>query len=437
MTARRPRPIAPLLLVTSLLLLLPWPIAGQTTGETVPVSPPPLEACFAPGTPDSVVEQHRARRTWAQLTSLQDRSTRHQLSDRWTCTATNGCGLSQGDPVTLTWSIVPDGTSIYGFNGEATAPSNLQSWLNGIYGTQETWLAIFQQVFDRWAELTGLTYVYESADDGAAMTQFSVPGGSLGVRGDIRIAAHLIDDDWGVLAYNFFPDTGDMVLDSADAFFDSTGNNSLGLRNVFAHEHGHGLGMSHVCPVDQTKLMEPYVSSAFDGPQHDDILAGNRGYGDRFETADSPGTAKNLGTLTSVDLSDLSIDDNSDADYYSFTVAPGSNLSVTVTPIGFTYLQGPQCVAGSSYNTKDNHDLSLTVLGSNGTTVLASVDSRSAGLEETLTNLALTEGTGPYYAVIEGSGANEAQLYRLALTVGDQLMIFEDSFESGNTDAWN
>ena len=30
-------------------------------------------------------------------------------------------------------------------------------------------------------------------------------------RGDVRIAGRTIDGNFGILAYNFFPDTGDMV----------------------------------------------------------------------------------------------------------------------------------------------------------------------------------------------------------------------------------
>ena len=69
-----------------------------------------------------------------------------------------------------------------------------------------------------------------------------------------------ITGNFGILAYNFFPNSGDMVIDVPDSFYNNTSNNSLGLRNTLAHEHGHGLGLSHVCPVNQTKLMEPFIS---------------------------------------------------------------------------------------------------------------------------------------------------------------------------------
>ena len=82
-----------------------------------------------------------------------------RLDNRWSATATDGGGLQRGDPTTLTWSFIPDGTSIPGGNqgaGEAASGSNLRAFLNGIYGSQAVWQAVFQQVFDRWSQLTGL-----------------------------------------------------------------------------------------------------------------------------------------------------------------------------------------------------------------------------------------------------------------------------------------
>ena len=157
---------------------------------------------------------------------------KHRLNSRWNVTATDGPGLVQGDPTTITWSYLPDGTNIPGFINEPASPSDLHAWLDGIYGNFATWHAHFESMFARWAELTRNTYVYEANDDGALFVDSL---GELGVRGDVRIGGHFIDGNSGVLAYNFFPNNaGDMVLDSADAFFNNTGSNSLRLRNVLS-----------------------------------------------------------------------------------------------------------------------------------------------------------------------------------------------------------
>ncbi|MEM9556404.1 MAG: matrixin family metalloprotease [Acidobacteriota bacterium] len=414
-----------------LALLVVSPLAADTAHSTVPATDAsalvPM-TCFAQGSDPSLVEAAHQRFWDARLrTSLQPPSGEQGFTfndaDRWSVTATDGAGLGQGDPTTLTWSIVPDGTSIFGYNGEPTSPSNLRAFLNSIYGSQAVWLPIFQGVFDRWSELNGVSYVYEPNDDGSPWTSTNIAAGQLGVRGDVRISGHFIDGNSNVLAYNFFPNFGDMVLDTGDNTYTNTSNGSLILRNILAHEHGHGLGLFHVCPVSQTKLMEPFLSTAFDGPQFDDILATNRGYGDNLESNDTVGTSTSLGSIASgsgVVVGAVSIDDNSDGDVYAFGVSGASSLDVSLTPVGGTYLSGPQnpngsCSPGSNYNAGDNQNLRFDVIASNGSTVLASVDAVGAGSTETLSGLALS-GAGTYYIDVAGPN-NEAQLYELAIDV--------------------
>lgn len=436
-------------LIPALLLVLAVP-AVLVAGDVPEPTPPDFSqipddalvpvACFAEGTPGSLVAHyHRRTPTFAgnPRTSLQGppdgrgggnlgglESFQFPDSARWSATTLSGGGLGQGDPTIITWSIVPDGTSIFGYNGEPTSPSNLRAFLNSIYGSQAVWLPLFQQVFDRWGELTGNTYVFEPNDDGSPWTSTNIAAGQAGVRGDVRISGHTIDGTSGVLAYNFFPNFGDMVIDTADATYTNLANNSRILRNVLAHEHGHGLGISHVCPVNQTKLMEPFLSTAFDGPQFDDILAGNRGYGDSLEHNDTPGTASSLGSFSPGNgtmLGTRSVDDNSDPDFFSFTVGSGTNASVTVNPLGSTYLSGPQnpngsCSAGTNFNALSQQDLALEILDTNGTTVLASANSTGAGSSESLSNVALP-GAGTYFFRVSGP-SNVAQMYEFDLQVG-------------------
>jgi hypothetical protein len=356
------------------------------------------------------------------------------VGNRWSSTATNGDGLGQGDPTTITWSIVPDGTVLpFGTAGagEPAANSALIDRLDSIYGdtpgpdlTSRSWFPHFTQIFDRWEQISGNTYVYEANDDGNPISNSGSDNpGVLGVRGDVRIGGHLIDGNSGILAYNYFPINGDMVIDTADNFYENLTGNSLGLRNVLAHEHGHGLGINHVCPVNQTKLMEPFISFAFDGPQHDDILAVNRGYGDRFEHNDSNAAPTNLGApgFTTVQLNNISIDDNSDEDWYSFTVAENTQLDATLNPIGATYLNGPQnsngsCSPGTLFNSLVINDLGIEILDPNGTTVIAVANGNPAGVSESLFNVPMLSA-GTYFARVFGGTANNVQLYELLLTL--------------------
>jgi len=366
-------------------------------------------------------------------------SLKFQTFRRWFSTATDGSGLYQGDPMTLTWSVVPDGTPITSGYGEPAAPSSLRAFLTTIYGSEAAWFAVFQHVFDRWGQLTGITYVYESSDDGATLPSF---GGTIDVRGDIRIGGHAIDGDYGVLAYNYYPDIGDMVIDTPDSFYNNTASNSLNLRNTVAHEHGHGLGLKHSCPLNQTKLMEPMLTTSFDGPQHDDILGANRFYGDRFEDNDTSGAAAVLGAFGSTTKADLSVDDNTDADVYGFVVDAGATIDVTITPIGITYRSGPQnsdgsCSAGTNYDSLNIQDLEVRVLDVNGSTALAAADLNGVGQPEMLDDIALSSGAGTYYVEITGDATDAAQLYQLSMTVSPSKEIFTDGVETGDTTCWS
>jgi hypothetical protein len=415
---------------------------GADPSSELTVREPAL--CFAPGTPPEVVQRalERQIRSSEHHSFSPSTAMKYELAFRWTSTASTGGYLRQGDPMTLTWGVVPDGTAIPGAAsvGDGSAPSNLRSFLDGIYGSEAAWLAVFQQVFDRWGQLTGITYVHEANDDGAQLTSF---GGQLGVRPDIRIGGHLIDGPYGILAYNYYPNNGDMVIDTGDTFFNDTSQSSVKLRNTAAHEHGHGLGLDHSCPMDQTKLMEPMLTTAFDGPQHDDILATNRFYGDRFEHSDSSATAASLGTFGSLTQTNLSIDDNADTDVYSLTVDGESALEVRVTPIGLTYLSGPQqtvapygCTAASSFDSLTIQDLQIRVLAPDGASVLAVVDANGVGQAETLSDVTLA-GAGTYFVEVSGDTTNDAQMYEMNLTVSPSDLLFADGFESTDTNAWS
>eukprot|EP00913_Durusdinium_trenchii_P023326 g21904.t1 len=367
-----------------------------------------------------------------------------RLNDRWISTATNGSGGagSIGSPIVVTWSIVRDGVFIQGFAGESASPSNLVGTFRGIYGIAdnpadtnyqgEAWFEAIEDSFERWSEVSGVTYVYEANDDGAS---FASAAGALGVRGDVRIAGHTIDGNSGTLAYNFYPDTADMVIDTADGFYSNTSGNSLRLRNVVTHEAGHGLGLAHVSSSNASFLMEPFINLSFDGPQLDDILGVHRGYGDANESGGGNDTAANatgLGTITAGqsvtigtdgpdtvvaanDVDFVSIDDDSDVDYFSFTVGAGSELDVILTPLGPSYLEGPQNGSQGNYNTSAFSNLTLQVIAPNGSTVVASANNTGLGGTESLSDLSLA-AAGTYFVRVSGAN-NAVQLYELGLSV--------------------
>jgi hypothetical protein len=370
-----------------------------------------------------------------------------QVGSRWTTTATNGSTGTAGNPITLTWGFVADGVNMPngGVTGEAAAPSNLQATLNAFYGPNTVWQPIFATIFDRWSQLAGVTYTFTGySDDGAAMPQSGVTNGAaglLGTRPDVRIGGKTLDGVNSVLAYNYFPNAGDMTVDTSDynagGFFRNTANSNRPLRNVLGHEHGHGLGFNHVDPINQTKLMEAstVANPIFDGPQFDDIYAAQFNYGDPYEKGgrnETFGTASSLGALANQTngavsawvnannpTTPRSIANTTDVDFLSFSVTGTKNVSFTLAPFGPTYTQGPQGGATGSFNASSQGDLTFQLIGTNGTTVIQSVNATGLGGSETVTASNLTAGT---YFLRVGIASGTTQPYNINATISDVVV---------------
>ncbi|MGB0413444.1 MAG: matrixin family metalloprotease [Coraliomargarita sp.] len=378
-----------------------------------------------------------------------------QGDDRWGFTDPDGFTGGEGTPVTIYWSFVPDGTIVPDGNN-ATAPSDLIAKLNAAYGaspnpndlTQAPWFPLFDNAFNFWAVTTGNVYIYEPNDDGLDLidfNNFTSPRGQIGVRGDVRIGGTRIDGNSNVLAFNYFPDVGDMVIDSADSSNLGPGRENF-FTNVIAHEHGHGMGLSHVCPVDRTKLMEPFASSSFVGPQFDDILTAQELYGDPLERQgnnknnNTIATAHNLGLLNdSFNANNLSIANASDVDLFRFQLSGARDLSLTVSPTTqAAYLEGQQnnngtCSSGTTFAPRTRQNLLVRVLAPDGITVLASSDSGGLGQTEQISNVQLSQANQNYYIEVTGGGensgsVNNAQMYDIQLNLTDVSTIRLSNF---------
>lgn len=365
---------------------------------------------------------------------------------RWTTAGgvalTQTQGTAQGAPMRLTWGFADDGTSIPSFGAGSTANSNLIARLDFMYGagpggadlTQRPWFAQFQSVFNRWSSISGLSYQYEANDDGVAYsnTNSATTRGLLGTRADVRIGGRAIDGNSGILAFNFFPTVGDMVIDTNDNFFSNatgTANSFRGLRNVLAHEHGHGLGMDHVeaNTASNSHLMEPFVDNAFDGPQYHDILVAQRAYGDVGEKSsaglgnDVAARASALGAIAgggSVsignsarniavgpnDVDFFSIDDNTDTDFWSFSVSTPGSVNILLEALGFNYTAGPQDNIANNeaaFDSRLRSNLALALFDSTGTNLLASSDVNGLGGNESINAFSLA-AAGTYMIRVTG-----------------------------------
>ncbi len=381
------------------------------------------------------------------------------FEDRWGETASGATGIA-GDPITLTWSLVPDNTMMFG-----ASPSDFISFMDSEFGagpggsdlSLRPWFHFFEESFARWTELGGITYVYEPNDDGA--TQGSSAEGSsglLGVRGDVRIGGAYIDGAGGTLGFSRFPDNGDMVLDTGDgSFFSNSSSDYRQLRNTIMHEVGHGFGINHVVSNTSNFLLEPNISIAFEGPQFDDIRGLQWIYGDALEKANgglgnnTAATATSLGSISSgssvsigtdavdtvVSPSDtdfISIDRSTDLDFFSFTVSGPSQADILLTPLGPTYNENVGGVQ-EPIDTSSISNLALDFYDTDGTTLLASANLTGAGFEESLTGISLPSA-GEYYVRVTGDDPM-IQFYQLDVSVEDpQIFLPADFNENGLVD---
>jgi hypothetical protein len=392
-----------------------------------------VQACWDPDGPAPTPEQLAAM----QALHTANFNPRYQLNGSW--------AVSQGSPVTITWSFVPDGLSIPSGNGEPTANSTLFATMDSRFASQggrATWIAQFEAVFARWSAISGINYVRVSApgqpwDDGS-------PWGSAGngsTRGDVRISSKPIDGGGRVLAYNFFPTVSDMVMDSAENWGNAS-NSFRFLRNTISHELGHGLGFAHVCPVNQSKLMEPFLTQAFDGPQQDDLRAAHANYGDAFEPNGSVATAFDLGTLAAGSITNLgavtapaiangsllSLTSSGDRDLFKLRLNEPKLVRVIATPIGSIYNDGPQgsgegggCDQGVPLNSLTAANLVLTALNVDGATPVNAADNTLVGEVETLAGTLYAQGVS-YVRVSSNSPLGPVQLYTLRVEVLNQSL---------------
>jgi serralysin len=351
---------------------------------------------------------------------------------------------ASGNPTQVTWGFAEDGSSI-----PATGTSNLISFFDSVYDVatpglgiiERAWFGLFEDSFDRWSQLSGITFIYEGADDGAVVQ--SSPG-LLGVRADIRLAGKFIDGPSGALASTWLPNTGDIVLDTSDVgFFSTVLTDNPKARNTLKHEIGHSLGLMHIASSDAMLLMEQNTSSWYDGPQLDDIRGIQSLYGDFYEKSNDglgngiASRATPLGSLVSssplsigsdaagdqvvlpIETDFVSITNSADVDFYSFSVAAPRLLNISLTPRGGEFSHGLAGGLESILNANSQNDLSLAVIGPNGTTILNSSDQVGEGGIEVLLGVPLSSA-GTYFVRV--SGASDAmQLYELDLVIGQPM----------------
>lgn len=186
-------------------------------------------------------------------------------------------GAALGTPGgTVTWSLMPTGTSCAG-EASGCVISSLASFMPSGF------LGAIQAAFNAWSAVANIQFL-QVADDGAA-------GGGPTSSGDIRFGGHTFDGAGGTLAHGFYPPAnggsfaGDIHFDLAETWKIGFGGPGFDVFQVAAHEIGHAIGLDHTgVPAS---LMNPFYTEAFAGPQADDIAGAQFIYG-RAVTTEVP-----------------------------------------------------------------------------------------------------------------------------------------------------
>ncbi|MCE9595579.1 MAG: matrixin family metalloprotease [Planctomycetes bacterium] len=367
------------------------PSTSANAGECATEAPVPCAADFAPGTDPRYAE--------AFMRALNERyggnTVDFVVGSRW--------AGANGDPIELTWSFVPDGTSLSG-------NSQLFSRMDADYanaGGRAAWIAFFTDAFARWDELTGIKFtrvvVANDADDGAA---WGLPG-QPGMRGDIRIREINIDGPLNTLAFAQLPnqaDEGEITFDSSENWRTTPWllPAGTGFERTTTHEIGHAIGLDHVFPTTSLiddKLMMPFAPGngySNYGPQHDDVRGAQELYGDFAEPNDTLTTAFpfalptqtlpaqpflgrasfqprgffSVGTDVS-GMGTLSIDSPNDVDVFALTITQKTFAQISLVEVGLQYQSGATSGSTPFINSELIYDLQLELLDRTGAVLVA------------------------------------------------------------------
>ncbi len=336
----------------------------------------------------------------------------------------------------MTYSFPDDnvswGLASVGFGGPQ--PNRLNQMFTLIFGAGnvDRGREMVRQAFASWRRSSGVTY-REVADDNSPHNGTTTRSAS---RGDIRIGGFPFTNPGGVLAYNVFPDSGsDMVFNTgAQGSFANSSNNYRYLRNVAAHEHGHGMGYIHAVPCNGLFLMEPSITLNFDMLTIDERRGAARNYGDRFAGNSNVFNAHDFGDLTSPTLrsvieKDLSTNGQSGPlgssnDWFRFSLSSAQPVSISAAPIGGVYIQGQQSFGcngnTATVNASQAGNLNIELRTADGATIIQSANAAGPGQTETLNIASLP--AGEYSVRIFDAGPNptanqNVQLYDLTIRV--------------------
>ncbi|HWE35022.1 MAG TPA: matrixin family metalloprotease, partial [Isosphaeraceae bacterium] len=245
-------------------------------------------------------------------------------------------------PSRITFSFVPDGTSVGG------TPSTLFQSMNADPNAPN-WVAAIANAAAVWQQVTGIN-LEPVPDNGAALGSGPDQQGDPN-HGDIRIAATPMGA--GTLAMTFAPPpinggdlAGDIVFNTVEPW--TTNGGTYDLETVAIHELGHALGMGH------SAIASAVMYASYNGPKQaltlDDTLGIQSLYGPQPSDpyANLPLTAYNVtgqlnaqGQLTQVmpGPQRTPLLNNGDWFYVQAPANTSGTLTVAMQATGFSLLQ--------------------------------------------------------------------------------------------------
>jgi Matrixin len=281
-------------------------------------------------------------------------------------------------PNLVTISFMPDGTNLGGVT------SNLFATFNSKFGSAAAWQAQILKAAQTWAQYTNINFAVVS-DNGVASGSGSYEQGDSG-NGDIRIGGYNEGSTYLALAYlppqsNNYSIAGDMAFNTSKAFNIGT---TYDLYTAALHEFGHALGLLG-SNANAASMYETY-SGAKPGLNSDDISGIQTIYGVRNQDAygganTSFATAADVTSKISTStylalVTNLSLNNSSNAEWFKFTSPSGSNgqLKVTITSTGLSLLDPNVQIYNAS-----NQLLASANAGTYGATIKATSTGSGAG----------------------------------------------------------
>ncbi|MBX2847258.1 MAG: matrixin family metalloprotease [Acidiferrobacterales bacterium] len=174
----------------------------------------------------------------------------------------------------VTYSFIGNGVSHNIEIGFASQPPGNNTAIQSLPGFQSCVEREIVSAFDVWSAVADITF--EPAVDNGR------PSNARGATGDIRIGAHAIDGEFGVLAHAFFPPpngasiAGDIHFDRNETWTCDASGIDIGI--VMIHELGHAIGLRH--EEGRSAIMNPFYNPNVPTILRDDINGAIAIYGE-------------------------------------------------------------------------------------------------------------------------------------------------------------